>query len=138
MQYPLDICIEYADTKEYRQCLRNLFIMKEENYSEKIALLSSVEELDDVTIDEISFDEESSSLVMDYVESITISNELFKQVYQLAAARMFSTDLSIGVAILFSYDYLVYFHRCLVDFIRTPDSFTKDNVHYKNLLEKIS
>lgn len=37
----------------------------------------------------------------------------FKMLYQLASARLFSTKLKCGITILFSYDYLPYFHYCL-------------------------
>jgi hypothetical protein len=112
--------------------------MDAEKYAEKIQVLNSIENLDDETRDEISYDEDASTIMLDYVFDQTKENKLFQKLYDTAALRMFSVDKSIGLAVLFSYDYLKTFHLCLVDYFSSPEKFDEENINYINLIKKIS
>jgi hypothetical protein len=128
----------YEDNKRYRQCLRELFLMNPEKYSEKIDLIKSTEELDEETEDEISYDSEAAEKIMDEIYLKTKDNDLLNEIYSNAAARMFSIDKTIGLAVLMSYDYLSFFILCLVDYLKAPGEFNKSNINYTNLMKKIS
>jgi len=128
----------YEDNKRYRQCLRELFLMNPEKYSEKIDLIKSTEELDEETEDEISYDSEAAEKIMDEIYLKTKDNDLLNEIYSNAAARMFSIDKTIGLAVLMSYDYLSFFILCLVDYLKAPGEFNKSNINYINLMKKIS
>jgi hypothetical protein len=54
----------------------------------------------------------------------------------MAALRMFSEDIDIGLAVLFSYDYMQLFHLCLVEFFY--DRFNKDFEPYRELVKLLS
>ncbi|NBQ48919.1 MAG: hypothetical protein EBU33_10785 [Sphingobacteriia bacterium] len=53
------------------------------------------------------------------------------------ASKMISVDPNIGLAVIFSYDYFYLFHLCLADFFRNPDSFTRENINFVNMRNKI-
>jgi len=130
--------INYNNDKCYRECLRDLFHMNKETYQDKINNIKSHEELDAETEDEISYDDDAAGKMMDQVYEHTKSNALFNKIYLLAAAKFLSEDVSIGIAVLFSYDYLSCFFACLVDYLKDPTSFNNENIKYIELIKKIS
>jgi len=130
--------LSYTDNKGYRRCLREIFHMNSANYSEKISSLNSLEQLDEETEDEISYDEDAATKKMDEIYSKTKDNDLFMNIYKIAALRMFSEDPEIGLAVLFSYDYLPLFYLCLVEYLKSPGTLNNANTNYSNLLKKIS
>ena len=138
MEYPLNIKIEYTNTSEYRECLRNLFKMNKNGFQEKISKIENhnKEKLDDITKDELSYDNNAAILMMEYTFELTKDIYEFKQLYKMAALKMFSEDLTIGQAVLFSYDYLYYYNACLVEFFK--NRFHKDFELYKNLVKILS
>jgi len=112
--------------------------MNKENYEDKIKKIENHnnEILDDETRDEISYDDDSSKMMLEYLFQKTQYIEEFSELYKKAAARMFSIDETIGHAILFSYDYLYNYHCCLVDFFNGV--FSKNSNSYKVLVKKLS
>jgi len=130
--------IIYDNNKGYRQCLRELFEMNKANYQEKINAIKSREELDEETEDEISYDDSAAEKFMDEIYDKTKDNALFKTVYKKAASKFLSEEESIGLVVLFSYDFMSYFVPCLVDYLKSPDNFNSENNNYIVLLKKIS
>tara|TARA_B100000900_G_C20511094_1_gene688023 strand:+ start:432 stop:773 length:342 start_codon:yes stop_codon:yes gene_type:complete len=112
--------------------------MKVENYPEKIKELEEKlgEEFDEETRDEIEYDDESAKKMMDYILENTKDMIIFKTLYEKAASKMLSIDIDIGMTILFSYDYLPLFHKCLCKHF-TDNSLTENSVEYKNLMKSI-
>jgi hypothetical protein len=135
LEYFLSKKIDYGDNMGYRKSMRDLFQMDKNNYNEKI---TSIEDLDEETEDENSYDEEAATKAMDFIYDETKDNVLFHELYVLAAGKFLSQDPLIGEAVLFSYDYLSLFYLCLVDYFNKPSEFTKTNINYINLLKKIS
>ena len=135
MSYPIDLVLNYTNTTEYRKCLRELFNMKPENFA--INKNTYKDSLDEESADELSYDEESTGKVMDFIYNQTHECSLFQEVYDIAAGFMLSDDRNIGLTVLFSYDYLKEFHDCLVAYLRTPEQFTKENPFYLALLVKL-
>jgi len=123
----------YTTNAEYRQCLRELFKMNPDICKSNIS-----ENWDEETNDEMLYDNNAVSKMMDYVYDNTKHNIIFQQLYDKAAARMLSQDREIGLCILFSYDFLLQFHPCLVDFLNSPDTFNKANPNYIVLNEKLA
>jgi len=121
--------IQYTNDAEFRSCLRKLFSMNEN--------IDDSPYLDEITRDENNYDFESATKAMDFVFENTQLNPLFQKLYDLAAAKMFSLDRSIGLAVLFSYDNLKDFHHCLWDFFTNKDSFNEDSNSYKTMFNKI-
>lgn len=131
-QDPYNLSIKelcYSNNEEYRQCLRKLMFMKKKE--------DLHEDLDEVTKDELDFDPENSSKALDFIFEKTESNVYFQALYDSAASKMFSNDRSIGLSVLFSYDYLKHFHNCLIEFIKDPDLFNERSKSYMNMYEKI-
>jgi hypothetical protein len=136
--------IEYSDNTGYRKCLRKFFQMNPSNYK-KLNELKSLEDLDEETEDEISYDEEAATTIMDIIYDKTKESPLFQTIYEIAAGKMLSQDKTIGLAVVLSYDYFKYFHVCLVDYlydsVKEKDStsdFNEENNNYITLLKKIS
>ena len=138
MYYPVDLKMEYLDTAGYRSCLRQLFKMNPNNYIINTNNEYDIHSMDDESIDELSYDETAASGILDYIYEKTRDNILFQKLYQLSAGLMFSTDHEIGVSVLFSYDYLADFHKCLVAFLKDPNEFTIDTPYYSTLVKKLS
>jgi hypothetical protein len=116
--YDHSLEITYSDDEEYRSCLCRVFGM-------------SVSKTDDDFI----YDDKTVSAGLDYIFEQTKEIPEFRDLYLVGAAKMLSTELEIGMAIAFSYDYFDLFHVCLADFIR-DGVVNKDN--YTKLHKKIS
>lgn len=127
--YNLNKDVYYTNNKEYRQCLRELFYMN-------CVSSDDLNDIDEETKDELLYDEENTSIVMDELYNATKNSEIFNELYDLAAATMFSTDRTIGQAVLLSYDYLCYFHNCLASFLK--GDFDNKNEYYLLLKIKLT
>lgn len=115
--YPTEFKIQYTNDKEYRAIIRKLFKMSSHILSLSPPLADEEEEdIDEITRDEWDFDQGAITLLFDFIYSTTGKNQLFDEMYKKAAGFMLSEDPSIGLAILFSYDYLMDFHPVLCDY----------------------
>jgi len=122
--------INYSGDFEYRSWIRRVFCM---------ASLENIDEdIDEISRDEMNFDAESTSRALDDIFENTKSHHLFQKLYESAAALMISVDHSIGLCVLFSYDYFPYFHRCLCCYYETPHEFTESHPSYLELHSKIT
>jgi hypothetical protein len=98
-------------------------------------------DIDPISRDELEYDEKSADIAMQYVMNHTQNEALFAPIYEQAASFMFSTDANIGLAVLFSYDYLLLFHNCLRDYFTSittnENAFTNQNKNYQLLYNKL-
>jgi len=117
--YDHSIEITYSDDDEYRTCMRRVFGMS----------ISKNQEDDDFI-----YDDKTISDGLDYIYSQTKDIPEFRDLYLVGAAKMLSTEMEIGMAIAFSYDYFDLFHVCLADFMR-DGIINKEN--YTKLHKKI-
>ena len=125
--------VQYSNNTEYRQVLRRLFQMQSTNHE------TNVEEaiIDDETKDELDYDDTASSEFLNNVYEKTKHKKEFQKLFDLAAACMFSTDREIGLAVLFSYDYLALFYQVLE--LNTIDpSNISESAPYQKLLQGLS
>ena len=90
-----NLTIHYDTDEEYQKTICSIFTMEE--YDETINI----------------------SLDMFFFKTKDIP--AFQEVYDLAAAKLLSTDRNIGLAILFSYTYLPMFYPCVCDFQNEKD-----------------
>lgn len=92
--------IAYADDYQYREIICKIFNIAdaEEFYSSEVI---------DSNLDKVYAD--------------TINYPFFKNIYEIAAGFMLSTDARIGVCILFAYDYTEKFYNCLSTFMALAD-----------------
>lgn len=138
MRYRVETVVEYTNSEEYRQCARELFGMDPNVYEKNIADLENhnQEELDQETRDELAYDEAAVSKTMNYVLECTKDVKEFKELYKMAAGRLMSEVVEIGIAVLFSYDYMQRFHQCLVEFF--DGELSKDSESYRELVKQLS
>jgi len=122
--------VQYENDSQYRACLRQMFCM--------ITPKDLDAELDIITMDENDYDEAATSKAMDFVYEKTRKNPQFLHLYDQAAAKMLSEDREIGLAVLFSYDYMALFHNCIQCFMERPREFTKDCIEYTELHNKLT
>jgi len=84
--------VKYESDDEYRECLCRLFGAKDDSY-----------------------DEDEATKIMDSIYAETKDNIIFQELYDLAAAKFLSEDRSLGLSVLFSYDYFALFCKCLLE-----------------------
>jgi len=126
--YNYDAKMNYTNDFEFRMCIRRAFGMKLKQYDNDIDLVSN---------DESNYDDAVVTKVMDEIEMVTRESAAFVDLYWRAAAKMFSTDTSIGLSVLFSYDYAALFHACLCAYRADPDAFSVDHPAYRTILQKM-
>jgi len=127
--YNTKLLIHYSNDYEYRSCLRELFSMKR--------VIQLDPDLDEITRDEQDYDIDAASQKLDFILEQTGGHPRFQELYDIAASKMISTDRSIGLSVLFSYDYLAFFHKCLCSFFDDPYSFDDTNLAFVALKKKI-
>lgn len=122
--------MKYSNDKEYRSSLRKVFGMKSPDNLDK--------DMDDISYDEQDFDMENTSKCLDYVYESTCNNKWFQELYDSAAEKMISMDRSIGLSVLFSYDYFAGFHKCLCCYYEDPEKFDENSVAFIELKTKLT
>lgn len=114
--YPIDLKLNYDDDVSYRKKLRTLIgmegVVQIENGNE-----NEMED-DDITSDENNYDEIAVGKFLDKVYIVTKDSQEFRTLYLLAAGTMLSEDMEIGLAVLFSYNYLTPFHEIMCRWIK--------------------
>ena len=123
--YEITLDVTYNNDFEYRQCLRCIFCM--------IPGEDNDDGLDEITCDENDYDELAARKAMNYVYENTSEHPLFIHLYEKAASHMLSLDRNIGLAVLFSYDYLQLFHKCIQSYFQQSDSFDEMNADYQRI-----
>ena len=131
--YPMQLNIQYSTDQEYRKCLRDVFQMDSTQFPDVKDM-----DLDQVTADEMMYDEKAASRTMKHVFENTFQHKDFILLYEKAASFMFSIDTNIGLTILFGYDYLDLFHPLLSGFFSNMDNKTLSSMsEYKLLYDKL-
>ena len=67
---------------------------------------------------------------MDEIYAATKNDSLWIELYELAAAKFFSTNKEIGLTVLFSYHYFPGFYNCWIDYSSNNNSWSKTNSSY--------
>lgn len=105
--------VQYNNTTEYRECLRRVFRMdlsQKTGYSDLSFSQMNVEDLDAESNDEMLFDDLAISKGLDYLYECTKGIPEFQELYDEYAGKMFSTDRTIGQAVLCSYDHFPMYY----------------------------
>lgn len=113
MQYPIDLEIQYTDDDEYRQCICRLFQIQLSNDGD--------------------FDPSQFKAMLESIYDSTCNIRVFQKLYKDAAAKVISEDTSLGLAILFSYDYFAAFHRVLCGYYRAIEADEAYDVSSKDI-----
>ncbi len=127
--------IEYYDDFEYRNCIRRIFKMDMEKMKADLAEKYDINGIDPVTLDEFMIDIGVMDNALRNLFNLTKDNSQFCELYDLAAAKMISTNREIGQSILYSYDYIYIFHPLMCAFLEYPDDKELQTKYYKQLRE---
>ena len=131
--------IEYHNNLEYRQWIRDVFRTDKEKIKQEIeSIYDNVSSLEEETLDELCIDMDAMEETMTKLFILTEGHELFQKLYDAAAAKMISTDRTIGQCVLFSYDYFYLFHACMCVFLTNPSQFTIVCPYYVDLKKKLT
>jgi hypothetical protein len=76
----------------------------------------------------IEFDEVAINKEIDKLYSVFKGHERFKKCMKKVANSYLSEDLSIGLMLLFSYDYFFLTHACICEYIKTNEMQTLDKL----------
>ena len=125
--YDINFEVVYNNTTEYRECMRHLFRMTPQIQDS---------DLDDETLDEQNFDAAQTTIMLDYIYALTKNNKCFQKLYDYGAATMFSQDREIGLAVLFSFDYFIFFHPCICSYIKMPQRMNETNENFIELVNR--
>jgi len=127
----------YSTTEEYRQVLRQIVQMDPTKYYSDAVFNAFETPLDEETLDEFHYDDHAMSTYLDKVYQTTHTHPLFQRMYMSAAALMLSTNPEIGLAVLFSYDYLAPFYLCYQSYFLDPSAFSENNQFYHSIIERL-
>jgi len=130
--YQIQHPMQYSNNREYRACLRQVFLMKLSK------TIENPDEIDLETLDENHYDEKTVTETLKVLFEVTKDHPLFHELYVSAAHAMLSEEPDLGQVILFSYDYLSLFHPCLACFFVEPENFTETNEFYIALTKKLN
>ena len=128
--------IIFNNSSDYRNTLR-IFCNMDCSNNEITEQINQIENIDNETRDELLYDPDAIKNKMDEIYDITKNDEIWKSIYLSAAAKFFSTDESIGICILFTYDYFSYFYECYDIFLNDRENWSNTNESYKKLLENL-
>jgi len=119
--------ITYSTNAEYRQIFREITLQPS---NPELGQSGDDGEIDAETLDENNYDEKYVAVFLEDMYKYTRNHPLFHKLYDAAAATMISTDRSIGMVVLLSYDYLRVFYPAYCDFVSDPILFNELNPWY--------
>lgn len=123
LDYNLDYIVEYSNDDEYRNCMQNIFMI-------------NIDPKDDPNC--IFFDEIKVQEIIKKIYDLTCNNEFFVNLYKKSANKYFLNDtLSFGLIVLFSYDHLQLFHKCLYIFLKNGEQVLEKSDCYINLIKNL-
>lgn len=130
--------ISYNNDTEYRKVFFKLFYVDD---------YTIVDDKDENELQELfSKNYKYFYKIQDIIFENTKEILVFQEIYDLAAAKVFSTDRLTGLTILFSYELLPYFHPLLCLFLSNPElklfntsnnDFIKSNEMFIKIKENI-
>ena len=105
--------IVYTTDKEYRDHIRKAFRFDPKEKYNYNGRLMKLEDLDEISRDEVMFDSKAISKSLDIIFKHTKNDSFFHSLYEHAAGRMFSETLEIGQAVVCSYDTFHWYYSCV-------------------------
>ena len=130
----------YDSDQTYRAFLRQIMQMDTAKFyeTEDIQCDPTDPKVSPETIDEYNYDSEAVAKYLDRVYEQTRSRPEFQRLYVAAAALMFSENPDIGLAVLFSYDYLAHFFQIYANYSKSPAEWSaQEDEVYQKLIDRI-
>lgn len=125
----------YNNNSEYRRVLQELCFLR---YPDTFPDGDYPEGTDPDCCHEMTYDLENMTYALDFVWHNTRNHPLFIALYKLASEEMMNEDLEVGLAILFSYDYLKYFYPIFREYMILNELFDDHHPLYMLLMHKLS
>jgi hypothetical protein len=131
--------ISYKTNQEYRNWIRRIFHFTKDakTYSANLNEKDFETNIDDESKDEMDYDHDSMKIGLDIILEKTLHETIFKEMYTLAAAAMFSTDVKVGQVVLCSYDYFHLYFTCLWFFFLEKDTKIESLASYQDLMARL-
>ena len=128
--------ITYDSNHTYRNTLRSVFMFDstKKTYFANLESTDFLAEIDSESRDEMDLDMDALEEGMHLLFVATEHIPAFQELYESAAARMFSTDPKIGQAVLCSYDTFDLYYTCFWHQIITKSDITQ-LTEYRKLRE---
>ena len=130
----------YDSDQTYRAFLRQIMQMDPTKFYETsdIKCDPADPKVSEETIDEYNYDGAAVAKYLDNVYDLTKDRKEFQRLYTAAAALMFSEKPDIGLAVLFSYDYLACFYQIYTNYLQNPDEWNAEtDEFYIKLIDRI-
>jgi hypothetical protein len=116
--YNTEILVIYSSDEEYREYINRVFNIE-------------------LSEDEYFYDNDAISGVLDTIYEKTKDNVLFVSLYERGAAQFLSTDLEVGLASMFAYNYFGHFHCILCEFLKY-NALDESNLYYRKLIKLLT
>lgn len=131
--------ISYKSNKEYRQWIRRIFHFTKDakTYYANLNETDFETEIDEESKDEMDYDYDSMKTGLDILFETTKDEPVFEEIYLLAAATMFSTDVKIGQVVLCSYDYFHLYFTCLWHFFLEKETKMESLSSYQQIMSRL-
>jgi hypothetical protein len=126
----LPFCSTHIDKDVLKE---NVEEFSEEEISNALYQVNLLESFSLIEFDEVAINKEIEKLY-----SVFKCHERFKNCMKKVANSYLSEDLSIGLMLLFSYDYFFLTHVCICEYIKTNEMQTLDKLeeYIKKKIEK--
>jgi hypothetical protein len=121
--YNIHYSVDYNNNDEYRIQIQKVFNMDIDNLNKND--------------DEVLYDDVAIRAGLEFIFSKTKDNPHFITLYEKAGALLMTDNSEMGLAVLFSYDFLSLFHKLLYVFFFEPNTPIDSDSNYIELLNKI-
>lgn len=131
--------ITYTSNLEYRNWIRRIFHFTKDAkaYYANLNETDFEKVIDDESKDEMDYDYDSMVIGLELLFKPTINEPNFEELYTLAAATMFSTDVKVGQVVLCSYDYFHLYFNCLWYFFLEKDTKLESLASYQVMMARL-
>jgi len=131
--------IFYSNNNEYRQIIRDIFLMDPSiitPYSDlSVNEIEISTEIDEESIDEMQYDMKKMDMYLTELYELTNQVPEFLQLYKRAAVQMLSEDPLIGQVVLCSYNYFNLYFACIWFYLHGGKLSLMESVEYTNLTD---
>lgn len=128
--YPTKLIVTCNSDSEYRTSMRLIMKMKTPSLDLNC--------MDSVSADESDFDPDAALTFMKKLYEKTETNPDLMKLYIASASVFLTEDPTTGIAVLFAYDNLEKFHKCLSQHFDNEDEPLTKNEHYMSILSKMT
>jgi hypothetical protein len=124
----------YENNEEYRNVLKELCYLR---YPDTFPKGDYPEDTEPESRHEMTYDLKNMTYALDFIWHHTKTSGLFTNLYKTAAAELFTEELEVGLALMFSYDYLCYFYPVFREYMILDKQLDETHPLYLLLKENL-